>query len=270
MASVVLDKIESMQNPKIKNLVKLRQKRARDQSKMFIIEGYRELLRALNGKQPVETLFVSEEHFLGDNECKLIEAYKAQNTEIIQCSKAVFEKISYRDRPDGLMGLSKQAPLSLKELKLKSKNPLVILAVGIEKPGNLGTILRSADAVGADAVFVVDRVTDIYNPNVVRASVGTLFTLPVLQVSSNEIYEWLKDNQVQIVASSPDAKQIYTAVDYKKPTAILVGSEQYGLQKHWFEWSDESVFIPMKGHADSLNAATSTTVILYEVIRQRS
>lgn len=269
MVGGLMDKITSLQNPQVKYLVKLRQKRARDQNKEYLIEGYRELLRAFEGKASFQTLYICPSLFLGENEQNLIDAIEKSGSTIIECDPHVFERISYRDRPDGLVALAKQSPLSLEDLTLKNKIPFVVLAVQIEKPGNLGTILRSADAVGADAVVVVDQVTDIYNPNVVRASVGTLFTQPVIQVSSKEVYEWLQKHQIQIVASSPDAKRNYTDADFQKPTAILVGSEQYGLSDHWFEWADESVSIPMKGAADSLNAATSTTVLLYEVLRQR-
>ncbi len=270
MESGLVDKVTSLQNPKIKQLIKLRQKRERDQSKEYVIEGYRELLRAKEGRVPFKTLFICPPLFLGENEKKLIQSFRDEGVLVIECDSFVFEKVSYRDRPDGLIAIAKQNKLLLKELTFKNKIPFVILAVGIEKPGNLGTILRSADAVGADAVFVVDKVTDIYNPNVIRASVGTLFTQPVLEVHSKEMYEWLKENQVQIIASSPSGTLSYTEADYQKPTAILVGSEQYGLQNHWFEWAHESVSIPMHGIADSLNAATSTTVLLYEVLRQRS
>lgn len=266
----LMPSITSLQNPKVKYLLKLRQKRTRDQNKQYLIEGYRELLRAYEGQTSIESLFICRDLFLGENEQALINGFEDRGVEIIECSSSVFERISYRDRPDGLLALAKQEPLSLDKLRFKNKVPCVILAVQIEKPGNLGTILRSADAVGADAVIVVDHVTDIYNPNVIRASVGTLFTQPVIQVKSSEVYTWLKANEIQIVASSPDAKMNYTDANFAKPTAILVGSEQYGLEDHWFEKADLSVSIPMKGAADSLNAATSTTVLLYEVLRQRT
>lgn len=261
--------LSSTQNPKIKQLIKLRQKRSRDQMGLYLIEGYRELLRAHEGGHTVESLYICPELFLGSNEEKLIELYRLSGAEVYLCSKKVFEHISYRDRPDGLLGLSKKQSLSLKDFEPKSKTPLFVLAVGIEKPGNLGTILRSADAVGADAVFVVDHVTDIYNPNVVRASVGALFTQPVLQVKSEEIFNWLEERGVQTVASSPDAQIKYTDLDYRAASALLVGCEQYGLDDFWLEKASSSVSIPMMGKADSLNAATSTTVLLYEVLRQR-
>lgn len=268
MQNVTLNKITSAQNPKVKAAVKLRNKRERDQTGQYLIEGYRELSRAVQAGVAIDTLFICRELFLGDNEESLIQKIEESHGSITECQKSVFEKMSYRDRPDGLLAVAFQKPLSLDEIKL-SEHPFIVIAVSIEKPGNLGTILRSADASGADATIVVDRVTDIYNPNVVRASVGTLFTKPVVQASSEDIYNWLIKNKIQIVTTSPSAQKNYTEANYKKGTAILVGSEQYGLPEFWFEKACENVFIPMKGVADSLNAATSTTLLLYEVLRQR-
>lgn len=268
MQNASLDKITSTQNPKVKSVVKLRNKRERDQSHLFLIEGYRELLRACSCNQKIQTLFICPKLFLGENEKHLIKQIEKRGANIIECEISIFEKMSYRDRPDGLLAIAKQSPFLLENLKLK-ENPFVVVAVSIEKPGNLGTILRSADAVGVDAVIVADKVTDIYNPNVVRASVGTLFTQPVVQASSKEIFAWLRRYNFQTITTSPSADEHYTKPDYKKATAIVVGSEQYGLPEEWFNESSLNVSIPMKGAADSLNAATSTTLMLYEVLRQR-
>lgn len=269
MLSVSLDKITSAQNPKIKAIMKLKSKRSRDRSAQYLIEGYRELLRATDADVEIDQLFVCEQLFLKDNEQNLIEQVEKKGAQIIYCMQSVFEKISYRDRPDGLLAIAKQSPQKLEDIIFNNEHPFIVVAVSIEKPGNLGTILRSADASGADATIVVDKVTDIYNPNVVRASVGTLFTKPVVQATSEETFDWLMKNKIQIVTTSPRAKEVYTQVDYQGPTAIIVGSEQYGLPDHWLEGSNKNVFIPMCGQADSLNAATCTTLMLYEVLRQR-
>ncbi len=268
MLSGLLDKITSVQNPQVKGVVRLRNKRERDETKTFLIEGYRELLRALSSSTQVFQLFICEELFLKDNEASLIKKWKTRGALVIPCDLKVFQKMSYRDRPDGLLAVAKQPNLSLEDLVLP-QNPLLVVAVSIEKPGNLGTILRSADAVGANATIVVDKVTDIYNPNVVRASVGTLFTQPVVQTSTKELFDFLNVNNIQVIATSPGADKVYTQISYSGPTAILVGSEQYGLPPFWLERAHKRVFIPMQGEADSLNAATSTTVILYEALRQR-
>ena len=261
--------LTSNQNPKIKLAVKLRDRRARNETGLFLIEGYRELLRATEGKQPIETLFICPSLFLGSNEEKLIQTIVASGAQVYETSKSVFENLSYRDRPDGLLGIAPQRDLGFEDLKV-SKSPFYIVAESIEKPGNLGTILRSADGVGCDGVIVCDQCTDIYNPNVVRASVGTLFTLPVIQAGSQETIEFLRQNNITIVAATPEAPINYTEADLKKPIAIVVGTEQLGLSSLWKDSSDLKVSIPMRGCADSLNVAVATTLLLYEALRQRA
>lgn len=265
--------ITSFQNPKVKQLIALRDRRERKKTDCFLIEGYRELLRAFQGKLQLQTLYISPEHFLGENEPELIENIRSQGVAIISLEKEVFSKISYRDRPDGLLAVAKKmnTPLSyLEKGLLKKEWALFLIAESIEKPGNLGTILRSADAVGCDGVIVCDPCTDIYNPNVVRASVGTLFTLPVVEVESNEALAWLKKQQIKIVAAMPSAKDIFTEVSLKGPLAIAVGTEQTGLSELWMQQADLQVKIPMLGIADSLNVATATTLLLYETLRQKN
>ena len=264
--------LTSPQNPRIKQAIHLRERKERDQSDTFLIEGYRELLRAIEQKQKIETLFISPELFLGENEGKLIEKIAQQGAQIFQCPKNLFQKISYRDRPDGLLGIAKQFHLTFKDLKRTFKTeqaPLLVIAEAIEKPGNLGTILRSSDAVGVDGVIVCDRCTDIFNPNVVRASVGTLFTIPVLEAEGQKTLSWLKEQGIYILAATPSATQVFTEIDMTKPLAIAVGTEQLGLSKLWMESADLQVKIPMHGVADSLNVAMATTLLLYEANRQR-
>jgi TrmH family RNA methyltransferase len=263
-----LETITSFQNPKIKTALKLWKRSERDTSDRFLIEGYRELSRACNAHFPIEALFICHELFLGSNEEKLIKEIVTQGALLFPCSAAVFQKLSYRDRPDGLLAVARQLHLSLETLK-PTKIPFYVVAEGIEKPGNLGTILRSADAVHADAVIVCDKCTDIHNPNVVRASVGTLFTLPVVEARGEDAFSWLKKRGVAIMAATPSAEREYTQVDLKQPVALVVGTEQYGLSKRWMEGADLQVKIPMLGIADSLNVAMATTLLLYEVIRQR-
>lgn len=262
--------ITSTQNPKIKSTIKLQDRRERDATGLFLIEGYRELKRAVDSDSVhIESLFICPEFFLGANEKELIARVDAP---IYTCTQAVFSKLSYRDRPDGLIAVAHQMlrPLAyLFPLIAKSKAPLLLIAEGIEKPGNLGTILRSADAVGIDGVIVCDRCTDIYNPNVVRASVGTLFTIPVVEATSSETLFWLQEKKIQVVAATPSAKVEFTESDFTGPLAIVVGTEQLGLSEVWMQSADCKVSIPMKGVADSLNVATATTLLLYEVLRQR-
>ena len=264
-----MDKITSLQNPKVKGAVKLRERREREKTQTFLIEGYRELLRAVEGQAKLETLFYSPSHFLGSNENNLIERILSLNVEVIEVSKEVFEKLSYRDRPDGLLAIALQQHLSLEELSLREV-PFILVAEAIEKPGNLGSILRSCDAVGVDALLLCDRTTDVHNPNVVRSSVGTLFTVPVIETTSEAALMWLNERKIPIISSSPDAPNIYTEIDQTGPVAIAVGTEQLGLSETWIDAADKLVKIPMFGQADSLNVAAATTLLLYEVIRQRT
>lgn len=265
--------ISSLDNPKVKKLLALREKRERDKTSLFLIEGYREITRAIQGKVEITELYICPELFLGENENALINTLKGLGTTIIHCASKVFHKISYRDRPDGLVAIAKtmKHTLSLLEKCCKgTSSPLFIVAEAIEKPGNLGTILRSADGAGADGVIVCDRCTDIYNPNVVRASVGTLFTLPVIETTSEEALSWLKEHGVNILAATPHTETLYTSVDLKKPIAIAVGAEQIGLSDLWMQEAHFKVKIPMRGVADSLNVAMATTILLYETTRQRT
>jgi rRNA methylases len=261
-------KITSAQNPKIKEALALFDRRERDQRQEFLIEGYRETKRALDAGAPIHTLFIAPELFLGCNEDALIHQAKAQKIEVIECGKNAFQKLSYRDRPDGILAVSRQKHLKLSHLKLGDQ-PFILVLEGIEKPGNLGTMLRSADAAGVDAVVVVDPTTDIFNPNVVRASVGTLFSMPVVQTTSEECLAFLQEKGIKIVATTPHTDHLYTSANFKMPLAIVMGTEQVGLTPFWLSKAQESVRIPMRGQADSLNVATAATLLLFEVVRQR-
>lgn len=264
--------ITSLQNPKVKEAIHLRERHERDRTSYFIIEGYREVLRATDANWEILSLFICPELFLGTNEEALINRIFSKKAQVFTCSQKVFEKLSYRDRPDGLIAIARQKKRNLSDLNALLKNktlPLIIVAEAIEKPGNLGTILRSSDAVGADALIVCDKCTDIYNPNVVRASVGTLFSVPTVEATSDETLEWLKNNQICILAATPHAEKEFTDVNLKRPIAIAVGTEQLGLSEKWMSQADVQVKIPMNGIADSLNVAMATTLLMYEALRQR-
>ncbi len=258
-------KITSLQNGRIKEAIALRDRRDRDKAGQFLIEGYRELMRAIDAARLIHTIFFCPSLFLGTNERQLLERSGA---ELIECTEEVFAKLSYRDRPDGLVAVAPQLHLSLADLKLKEK-PFLVIAESIEKPGNLGTILRSCDAAGVDAVIVCDPTTDIHNPNVVRSSVGTLFTLPVIEAKSLDTLQFLKERSIAVVAATPHAKEEFTQVDLSGAVAVVVGTEQYGLSETWMKGADILVKIPMLGVADSLNVASATTLMLYEVVRQK-
>ena len=264
--------LTSTQNPRVKLVLQLRDRKDRDEHQLFLIEGYRELLRALEGEWKIDTLFICRELFLGSNEDALIRTAQKAGATLISCSETVFRKISYRDRPDGLLAIAPIHATNLHALAHALEGvttPFLVVAEAIEKPGNLGTILRSSDAVGLDGLIVCDRCTDIYNPNVVRASVGTLFTVPVVEATGVETLAWLKEKGIAILAATPSAKHAYTHVDMRGPLAIAVGTEQLGLSNLWMRNADLQVRIPMHGVADSLNVGMATTLLLYEALRQR-
>ncbi len=202
----------------------------------------------------------------------MIARLKAQNVSVFSCTETVFRKISYRDRPDGLLAVAPQQRRSLSDLKMQLADrpaPFLVVAEAIEKPGNLGTILRSSDAVGVDGLIVCDRCTDIHNPNVVRASVGTLFTVPVIEADGLSALKWMKAQRIAILAATPHAQREFTDINMTGPLAIVVGTEQLGLSDLWMDQADIQARIPMCGVADSLNVAMAVTLLLYEALRQR-
>jgi TrmH family RNA methyltransferase len=283
------EKITSLQNPRVKQLVKLRDRRDRDEAGLFLVEGYREIRRALEKNVRLQELYFSPEWFLGENEPTLIERARQAGAQLFELSKDAFAKCAYRDRPDGLLAIAPQWKLSLNDLAVAGvvdpgrsasepgsappatkKHPFLLVVESIEKPGNLGTILRSADAAGVDGVIVCDAVTDVFNPNVVRSSTGVLFSVPIVVADSATVHAWLIEKGIRIVATTPDTTNIYTKVDLTGPLAIVMGSEQYGLSKFWLKESNLLVRIPMAGQADSLNVAMATIITLFEAVRQRN
>ncbi len=260
--------LTSLQNPRVKDVVRLQKRPHRDEQDLLLVEGYRELKRMLdNGRQPL-ALFYAPTYFQGENEPALIERCAAAGAELFECTDEVFLKMAYRDRPEGLLALAPQVHGSLADLRLPER-PLLLIAESIEKPGNLGSLLRSADAAGVHAVIVCDRCTDINNPNVVRSSVGTLFSLPVIEATSEEALAWLKERGIRILAATPRGPKDYTEADMTQGVAIVVGTEKFGLSEAWMQRAGEQVRIPMLGQIDSLNVACATTILLYEAVRQR-
>ena len=277
-----VERITSLQNPRVKELVKLRDRRTRDAAGRFLIEGFREVTRALEaGIKPVE-LYCGPDWFLGENEPALVAAAEGAGAQLIELAKPVFAKVSYRDRPDGLLAVAPQWKRTLADLDVAglveagpgsatpaTKAPFLLVVEAIEKPGNLGTLLRSADAAGVDAVLVCDPVTDLFNPNVVRSSTGVLFSMPVVVAESAAVRAWLRDRGIRAVATTPAAETPYSAADLRGPLAVIMGSEQYGLSEFWLKESDLLVRIPMAGRADSLNVAMAAMIALFEAARQR-
>lgn len=256
-----MKEINSLQNPTVKSLVKLRDSGERKKQGLFLIEGLKELGLAIEAGVEIKNIFVSPG--FAKTELDLPE------DKVIKVEKKVFEKISYRENPDGYLATAKTKVLKLSDIKL-SQSPLVIILESVEKPGNLGAILRTADAAGADAVVITDPKTDIYNPNTIRSSRGTIFTKPVVIADKKEIKNWCEKNKIKIYAASLEAAKVYTEANFKSGTAILLGTEDKGLTREWLDLSDERIIIPMRGKIDSLNVSVSASVILYEVLRQRN
>lgn len=261
--------ITSLQNPQIKKLVKIRDRRKRDQEKLIIIEGYKAIRLALENGFNLQEIYYCPELYLGINEPVLVEQVIERGAKPYQTTTPVFAKLAYRDRPEGLIAVGPQFDVSLARLSSPSEDALFLVAEAIEKPGNLGTMLRSADAAGVSGVIVCDGITDVYNPNVVRASVGTLFTMPVVQTTTKEFFDWSRKNAIRVVATTPDAQRLFTETDLSGKLAIAVGAEQFGLSEDWLSRADEKVRIPMLGKADSLNVSAAAALALFEAVRQR-
>lgn len=262
--------IESAANPRIKAAVKLRKAKVRRETGQTLVEGIREIQRAMESGWNFLEIYYCPELYLDEDHAGLIQMIINQSgIPVYRCSEIAFRKISYRDTPDGLLALSPLVGKTLNELELP-KCPLVLIAEDLEKPGNLGTMLRTADAAGVNAVITCDPNTDINNPNVIRASIGSLFFIPVAEASTEETYAWLKKNNIQSIAAVPDAQQKYTAIDMSGGTAIVVGSEDDGLSTYAMDSADQKVSIPMLGKNDSLNVSTAAAILLYEAVRQRN
>ncbi|MEW6715035.1 MAG: RNA methyltransferase [Nitrospirota bacterium] len=260
--------ITSLKNPKVGEAVKLTERRRREETGLFLIEGVKELSLALKSGVKLSRLFYCEELFKVDEEREIIKTAAKQGAELIPVTSNVFKKMVYREGSFGLLAEAGQFKRELKDISL-SIPPLLIVVEGAEKPGNLGAILRSADAAGADGVIVCGKGADIYNPNVVRASMGALFTIPVIESTAEEAIRWLKGKDIMIVAATPNADKSYFDADLKVACAIVMGSEHEGLSSVLLKAADIKVMIPMKGKADSLNLSAATAVILYEAVRQR-
>lgn len=252
--------ITSKSNPKIKNVVKLQKSSERREQNRIIIEGRREIERAEACGFVVDTLFICKE-LLRESVC-----INANVTE--EVSLEVFEKIAYREGSDGLLAVAIPKYSELKDFRPK-KNPLIIVLETVEKPGNLGAVMRTADAAGVDAVIIADPRTDLFNPNAIRASIGTIFSVPLFACSSEECIKWLKSNDIKIYCTYLKASIDYLDADFRQGSAIVMGTEATGISDIWVEAADQNLIIPMNGIADSLNVSVTTAIVVFEAIRQR-
>jgi RNA methyltransferase, TrmH family len=260
--------ITSTKNPAVKHVCALRNRRTREKEQLTLLEGYRELSRGNKYGMEIIEVFFCREMFLGENEFPLLDELAEAGAKIAEVPAHLMTKMTYRDRPEGLIAVARMRQHELSKLAHKP-NSLYIIAEAVEKPGNLGSILRSADAAGVDGLIICNKCTDIYNPNVIRASTGALFSVPMAEASTEETIQWLKENKIKSLAATPHTDLIYTDVDMTQSVAIVVGTEQHGLSKQWLDNADVGIRIPMLGKIDSLNVATAATILLYEAARQR-
>ncbi|MBB2987575.1 TrmH family RNA methyltransferase [Terracoccus luteus] len=270
--------ITSAANPRLKGLLALRRRRAREETGQTLVEGHEEIGLALSAGVRPATVYVCTELFspagragsqqIGHQDDLLTELRTA-GTEVVRLSRTAFERVSYREGPDGLLAVVDRVGGTLADLPAPGAEHLTLLSQGVEKPGNLGAMLRTADAAGVDAVVAADPVTDWGNPNVVRASKGTLFALPVATASTDEAVQWLRDHDVALVVTTPETDLLHTDVDLTGRVAIAVGSEKHGADDVLLGAATHRVRIPMNGRANSLNVAASAAIVLYEAVRQR-
>ena len=262
--------ITSPSNARLKSLVALRRRRAREEAGLTLIEGYAELSLALDAGVVPRTVYFCPELMLDPlAQHDVVRRVQVLGSDVQQLGRAAFEKVAYREGPDGFLAVVDSVVRTCADLQV-GPAPLALVCQGVEKPGNLGAMLRTADAAGIEAVVAADPVTDWGNPNLVRASKGTVFSVPVASDSTAETLKWLSDNGIALAATTPDTDLDYTDVDYTGPIAIAVGAEKYGLTEEILAAAAYRIRIPMAGRANSLNVAASAAIVIYEAVRQRS
>jgi len=263
--------ITSLQNPFIKELVLLKEKsRNRKKTGTFLLEGQREIELATKGSYEVEKIIFCLA-ICTDATIENLESSLTATVEFIEVSKDVYQKIAYRETTEGIVAVVKSKNHSLSTIIFKRKNPLILIAEAPEKPGNIGALLRTADAANIDAVFIANPKTDLYNPNIIRSSVGCLFTTQIATGSSQEVLEYLKNNAINSYAAAlKEDSEAYQLQDFRKPTAIVVGTEATGLSNEWLENATKKIIIPMNGKIDSMNVSVAASILIFEAARQRN
>jgi TrmH family RNA methyltransferase len=262
-----MERITSLQNPRIKRLQLLNKHRERIQQQRFSMEGARELGLARKAGYEIESIYYCPEIFAKTEYPHVLEG--VPENKLVEITPAVFEKLAYREQSDGIIALLRPKNHRLQDLTL-SDNPFIIILEKVEKPGNLGAVLRTADAAKADAVIVCDPSTDVYNPNVIRSSVGGLFTVPVGIADAQTLLKWLQEKRIQTFAAELKASKWYHECDFKQASAIVMGTEADGLTDFWLKHSEYRIKIPMQGQLDSLNLSVSTAILTFEAMRQRN
>jgi TrmH family RNA methyltransferase len=260
--------LASPSNPRIKAAVRLRDRREREASGLTLVDGARELRRALESGVDVEEAFVCEPLLAGEDARAALDALRSRGVTVTTTTEAAFAKLAFGDRAEGLVAVVRAPWWALDDLRPPA-DPLILVIEGVEKPGNLGAILRTADGAGVDTVIAASPRTDLANPNAIRASAGTIFAVPLAAAPTHEVVPWLRERSVRIVAARVDGARAYTDVNLTGPVAIVVGSEAKGLTDAWHGRDIETVHLPMLGIADSLNVSVSAAILVYEARRQR-
>jgi len=262
--------ITSGNNPRVKEAARLRDRRHREKQGRILIDGVRELGRALDAGVRLLEAFVCESSCSSAAAQRLLDALAKSGCEMLQVSEPIFEKLAFGRRVEGVLGVAETPCCPLAALELPGDAPpLVAVLEGVEKPGNVGAVLRSADAAGLSAVLLADPRTDLFNPNAIRASLGTIFTMPVCAAATGEVLAWLRDREFTVYAARVEASALYTEADFRGPTALVLGSESAGLSALWHGDDIRGVRLPMCGGADSLNVSAAAAVLFYEALRQR-
>lgn len=262
-----IESITSAQNPKIQALLALQEKsKERRKKGLFVVEGRRELLHCIEAGYEPYTIFICREIISNED---LMEISEKCSCSFIEIPKHLYDKVAYRGGTEGVIAELKCKERTLEDLKLKD-NPLIIVLESVEKPGNLGAVLRSADASGADAVIVCDPLTDLYNPNLIRSSIGGIFTVPTATATSEETIKWLKSHNIKIYTAQLQDSEWYYDTDMTSGTAIIMGTEATGLTDTWRKAADAHIKIPMLGKLDSLNVSVSAAILLFEAVKQRN
>ena len=259
--------ITSLTNPRVKAAVRLRDRRERERTGLTIVDGAREILRALDAGVRVETAFIAEELVRTPDAIVVADRLRHRPAALV-VSPSVLAKVAFGERSDGIVAIVAAPHRDLRDLVLPDQ-PLVVVIEGVEKPGNLGAVLRTADGAGVDAVIAADPATDIFNPNAIRASLGTIFAVPLVAATTTETIGWLAAHGVRAVGLIVDAPTDYTAVDLRGPLAVVLGSEAGGLSAAWHGGATTAIGIPMRGVADSLNVSIAAAVVVHEAVRQR-
>lgn len=260
--------ISSLQNPAVKRLLQLQEKsRARKKEGRFVVEGAREIGMAIKGGYEIEEIYYCPDHFSSEDLGELLASTSISS--VTEVPQEVYEKIAYRGSTEGIIAVGVSRELNLDHFRLENPSPLILVAEAPEKPGNIGALLRTADAAHLDGVFIANPKTDLFNPNIIRSSVGCVFTNKIATGTTSEIIEFLQKNNIAIYGAALQASVPYHCIDFNSPAAIVVGTEATGLSEEWLQNTSRNIVIPMQGEIDSMNVSVAAGILIFEAKRQR-